>query len=236
MLLSVIIPAYNEEERIGSMLDQYLDFYHGKDIEFIVVVNNSTDKTLDIVKGYVQKYPQKIHFINIDTPIGKGGAVKRGFAKAQGDLISFVDADASTEPREFDKVVKAVNGADGAIASRWKKGSHILNGNPFREVISIGFIAFVKLLFWMPFVDTQCGAKVFKKELIQKILPKLRVDNMAFDVELLHSARRAGFSIVEVPTRWTDNSSSSAVLGTPTQVIAKSIKMFITIVRIRFNR
>ncbi|MBU0598194.1 glycosyltransferase [Patescibacteria group bacterium] len=236
MTLTIIFPAFNEEERIGQTLDKYLSFYKDKFVDFIIIVNGCTDKTETVVREYGEKFPDKIDYIVISEEIGKGGAVRRGFQIAKGDLISFIDADASTEPPEFDRLVRKINGVDGAIASRWKKGSKIVNGNLFREIISLGFIAFVKVLFWMPVIDTQCGAKVFKKKVIKAILPQLRVNNMAFDVELLYTIRRAGFRVIEVPSKWEDNSSSSAMLGSPSKVIKNSINMFFTLLRIRLMK
>ncbi len=236
MFLSIVIPAYNEEGRISKTLDKYLRFYHTTDVEFVVVLNDCTDNTLSIVESFSKKYPNRVRYINIKEPILKGGAIRKGFGLAQGDLISFLDADGSTSPEEFDKVVRKVADFDGAIASRWKKGSKIVGGSFFREVISIGFMALVKMLFWMPFIDTQCGAKVFKRKVVQEVLPELRINNMAFDVELLHKILRKGFTIVEVPSIWIDHSDSSTTLGSPWKLFLASFNMFATILKIRLGK
>lgn len=237
MFLSIVIPAYNEEKRISETLEKYLRFYNqNNSVEFIVVLNACTDNTLSIVESFSKKYPNRVRYINIQEPILKGGAVREGFKLAKGDLISFLDADGSTSPEEFDKVVRKVDGFDGAIASRWKKGSRIVGGSFFREVISIGFMALVKMLFWMPFVDTQCGAKVFKKKVVQEVLSELCVNDMAFDVELLHKILRKGYTILEVPSIWTDHSDSSTTLGSPWKLFLASFNMFATILRIRIRR
>ena len=91
-------------------------------------------------------------------------------------------------------------------------------------------------MFMMPFVDTQCGAKIFKKHVIKKILPSLEVNNMSFDVELLFLITKAGFKVKEIPTIWIDNSDSSAALGTPLNLLKTGFNMFITLLKIRFKK
>jgi glycosyltransferase involved in cell wall biosynthesis len=235
MLLSIIIPAYNEEKRILQMLERYWAFYQGKSVEFIIVLNGCRDNTRGVVESFASRVGAKIHIIDIPEAIGKGGAVRQGFALAQGDYLGFVDADGATGPEEFDKLVRQINGHDGAIASRWKRGSVVVGRNFFRKIVSLGFIIFVKMIFWMPFFDTQCGAKVFKHQAIKQILPKLQVSNMAFDVELLFLMRRAGYRIIEMPTVWLDK-SSSAILGSPLGIIKNSFKMLFTLFSIRTRK
>lgn len=233
MLLSIVIPAYNEEKRIPQMLGAYLDFFKNIDAEFIIVLNGCRDNTLKVVEKYKEAHQDRIVVINIPEAIGKGGAVRKGLAVAKGDLVSFVDADGATEPAEFDKLIKVASAHDGAIASRWKSGSEVIGRNFFRKIVSFGFIVFVKAIFWMPYFDTQCGAKVFKRSAVDALLPDLSVNNMAFDVELLYRARRRGYDIVECPSRWVDK-SSSAMLGSAWGIVSGSVKMLITLLKIRF--
>jgi len=236
MFLSIVIPAHNEEERISKTLDDYLHFYNEKDVEFIVVLNACQDNTIGVVKEYVEKNPKQIRYTDIKEAIGKGGAVREGFRMAKGELIGFLDADASTSPEEFEKVVQVAKKNDGAIASRWKKGSKIVGGSFFREIFSVGFITLVRMLYWMPFIDTQCGAKVFKKKVIDEILPMMKINNMAFDVELLYNIQKKNFNVIEVPSVWIDNSSSSPTLGSPLRLIGTSINIFFTLIKIRFKK
>ncbi|MFA6098559.1 MAG: dolichyl-phosphate beta-glucosyltransferase [Patescibacteria group bacterium] len=235
MHLSIIIPAFNEEQRISKTLTDYTNYFSGKDTEIIIVLNGCRDNTIGIVSDFKKEYPGLIEYIEEKKAIGKGGAVHLGFSRAEGELIGFVDADGSTEPAEFQKVVDQLGEADGVIASRWKKGSQVINRSFPRKLISFSFLIFVKVFFWMPFTDTQCGAKIFKKQAIKNLLPSLKITNMAFDVELLYLSLKRGFKIVEVPTRWVDK-SSSAMLGSFGRVIQMAFKMFFSLMSIRLKK
>lgn len=234
MNLSIIIPAYNEEKRIGRTLDGYLAFFT-KNVEMIVVLNGCRDKTMDVVKKRQKQFPHIIKYVNISENIGKGAAVKHGFEIAIGKLVSFVDADYATSPAEFNKLVQAIDGTDVCIASRLKKGSQIINRTWSRRIVRLGFVTIVKLLFGMPFADTQCGAKVFKKEVIKDVTPFLKTSNMAFDVELLYIILKKGYQVKELPSVWIEE-SSSALLGSPSKLIINSVKIFFTLLKIRFKK
>ncbi|MDP2683926.1 MAG: glycosyltransferase [bacterium] len=234
--LTIIIPSYNEADRLGGTLDQYLRFFKQEDIDFLVVLNGCTDGTLNIAQKYQKEHPDRVSYLDIKEAIGKGGAIREGFKVAQAKYISFLDADASTSPEEFQKLIDNLDQADGVIASRWKKGSKIIGANFIREVVSIGFIVFVKILFWMSYVDTQCGAKIFKSEVIKKILPRMRINNMTVDVEILYLIKQEGYKIIEIPTIWEDNSDSSAALGSPFKLFKASFGMFSTLLKIRFGK
>jgi len=234
MFLSIIIPAYNEEKRIGETLDDYLGFYT-QDVEVIVVLNGCQDRTLDEIKKRKDRFSQILRYIEIKEAIGKGAAVKIGFEAAKGDLIGFVDADNATSPTEFDKIVQTIDGTDACIASRLKKGSQVINRTVMRKIVSLGFVAIVKLLFGMPFADTQCGAKIFKKNVIKEVIPFLTTTNMAFDVELLYIILKKGYKIKELPSVWIEK-SSSALLGSPFKLVVNGVKVFFTLLHIRFKK
>lgn len=234
--LTIIIPAYNEEARLGKTLEKYLQFYKNDDIDFLIVMNGCTDNTLQIAKDFTNKYEHRVDYIEIKEAIGKGGGIRRGFQEADAQYIGFLDADASTSPEEFKKLIDGLDGVDGIIASRWKSGSKIVGANFIREVVSIGFIIFVRALFWMPYVDTQCGAKIFKKEVVKKIVPEMEVNNMTVDVEMLYLMKKNNYKIIEIPTIWEDNSDSSAALGSPLKLLKTSFEMFITLLKIRFRK
>jgi len=234
MFLSIIIPAYNEEKRIGQTLDIYLQYFKKDKVEIIVVLNGCRDNTLEIVKNYKTKNPGVVKYINIKETIGKGGGVKRGFEEAIGDLIGFVDADSSTSPEEYNRLISHIAEANGVIASRWKRGAKVINRTFLRKIISFGFAFLVKILFWLPYSDTQCGAKIFKKEAIKRVIGKLTVFNMGFDVELLYLMKINNFYIKEIPTVWVDK-SSSAFLGSPFKILINSISMFLTLIFLRIK-
>lgn len=238
MFLSIVIPAYNEEGRIGDTLAKYWSYFGESEkyseVEFVIVINGSTDNTIGIVKAFAAAHPDRVKYFDIPQEIGKGGAIHRGFAAARGDLVGFVDADGATSPVEFANVVTAAMEYDGAIASRWKWGSEVINRSIMRNFASWGFRLVVKLLFWFPYADTQCGAKVFSREVIDTILPELKVTNMATDVEMLQRCRQHHFAILEVPTRWVDK-SGSAFLGSLYGFFKSAFNMFIILLSIRFR-
>lgn len=229
--LSIIIPAYNEGERIKPTLEDYCNYF-SPDTEIIVVVNNCTDNTEEIVASYAKKFPDNLRYIITNEANGKGGAVLEGFKVAKGEVIGFVDADNATTALEYDKLYKQLENNDGVIASRYMKDSRISERSIPRKIASRLFRIFVKILFWMPYRDTQCGAKLFKKKLINFYLKNITVEDMAFDVEMLYKARKNGFKVIEVPTVWIDK-EASAELGSPLKLISNGLKMFLTLFKIR---
>lgn len=212
------------------MLDEYLPFfsriYHA-DFEMLIVVNGSSDQTANIAKEYAAKFAQ-IKYIVEPSQIGKGGAIMLGFARAEGALIGFVDADGSTPPAAFQDLVDRIGQADAIIASRWLRGAQVSPRQPWsRRMISRLFNGMVRLLFGLNFSDTQCGAKLIKQNAAQKVLPTLGITRWAFDVDLLFQLHRAGFQIIEVPTVWHD------VAGSRLEVVRASTEMLAALARLR---
>lgn len=232
MQLTIIIPAYNEAPYLGQKLDQYLAEFQD-DTEFLIVPNGCTDETPEIAQLYAKRYPNvRVHVIS--EAVGKAMAVRKGWELAKGEWVAFLDADGSTSATEFKRIFNARRDADGVIASRWAPGARVENRSAIRKIASYTFAAVVKILFWMPYRDTQCGAKIFRRELIQRILPFIRVRNIAFDVELLLLCRRAGASIVEYPTHWVDR-SDSVIIGSPLKLIRSSLAMLWTLLTLRLR-
>jgi glycosyltransferase involved in cell wall biosynthesis len=229
--LLLLIPAYNEEARIEPVLRDYARFfkenYHGK-FQIIVILNGCRDNTLGVVQHVARNFAS-VSYLDFSDAIGKGGALIEGLKLAPfADLIGYVDADGATPPRAFLDLVKKIGPADGVIGSRWLPGAVIHQsqaGN--RQFASRVFHFIVQMLFWMNIRDTQCGAKVMKRAVVEKIHPTLRIADMAFDINLLYSIKRAGFKILEVPTEWTDKAGSKVVLG------RSSLTMFLSVVRVR---
>ncbi|MDP2990075.1 MAG: glycosyltransferase family 2 protein [Kiritimatiellota bacterium] len=230
MDLSIIIPAYNEEARLGRMLDKYLPFFNKRyaaGYEILVVVNGSCDHTEDVVREYARTHSH-IRVIVDPRPIGKGGAIMLGFAQAQGCLVGFVDADGATPPEAFQELVEHIGAAGAIIASRWMPGARISVEQPFkRRLASRLFNALVRLMFGLRISDTQCGAKLLTRDAVQAILPHIGITQWAFDVDLLFQLRRAGFAITEIPTTWQDVSGSRLRVG------KASADMFVAMVRLR---
>lgn len=202
MDVTVIIPARNEEQRIGTTLERYLGYF-GDRLRFLVVVNGTTDRTAAIVSSITKRFPSVLTQIVIPEAIGKGGAVHEGFRQVKTELVAYLDADGATEPAEFERLLTALGDADGVIASRRLPGARA-DRTPLRRFTGYLFHLAVRWFIGLRFQDTQCGAKIFRTAPIQRILPKLIVRNMAFDVELLGYLIHTGSHIKEVPTVWRE--------------------------------
>lgn len=230
MKLSIIVPAYNEEQRIGGMLSAYLPYFagrYGSEVEFIVSVNGSTDRTAEVVESFRGGYPQ-LRVLVTPEPIGKGGAIMAGGRLARGELIGFVDADGATPPEAFDDLVQQIGDAGLIIASRRLPGAVVEPRQPWeRRAVSRVFNGLVRLLFKLSITDTQCGAKLMTAQAWQAIVPHIGLTKWAFDVDMLFKTRRARYRIVEIPTTWSDVSGSKLRIG------RVSFQMLLAIVRLR---
>jgi glycosyltransferase involved in cell wall biosynthesis len=229
--LLLLIPAYNEERRIEPVLRDYARFfqeqYQGK-FQIVVVLNGCTDNTIGVVRRVAAEF-LTIRALEFKEPIGKGGALIEGLKLAAfGDLIGYVDADGATTPPAFLDLVRQTGDADCVVGSRWLPDSviHQLQTGD-RRFASRVFHAIVQLLFRLNIHDTQCGAKVMKREVVEKIHPFLLIADMAFDINLLVAIKRAGYRIREVPTEWTDKAGSKVVL------FRSSLTMLLSVIRIR---
>lgn len=214
--LSIVMPAHNEEKRIGNTLKAYSEFFNSikesgiLDYEIIVVINNTVDNTERIVLEWKKKNAN-IRYLNLLRG-GKGYAVIEGFKDAldrENDLIGFVDADMATSPDSFYELVLGINKYDGVIASRYVKGAYVNPPPTIPRIISSRiFNILIRGLLFLPFRDTQCGAKIFRREVIEKILRELTMSQWAFDVELLYLMKKNNFIIKESATQWGDKNYS----------------------------
>jgi len=236
MKLSIVIPAHNEEQRIGKTLEEYGKFFNEKlenkeidNYEILVVLNACKDNTLAVVKKF-QKKNNKIKYLDFKRA-GKGFAIIEGFKrvlKRNCELIGFVDADMATPPEAFYDLVKSIKGYDGTIASRWLRGSIIKTKQTIlRMVTSRGFHFLVRSFFLLPYKDTQCGAKLFKRNVVKTVVADLGITKWAFDVDLLYKIKRKGFKIKEIPTIWEDKKESKLNL------VKVPFQMFSSIIRLR---
>ena len=195
MKLSVIIPAYNEEKRIAKTLEEVREYLKNFDGELIVVDDGSTDGTSA--------------FSNISYPknMGKGYAVKKGVERASGDLILFMDADNATPIREVEKLLKF--DSDIVIGSRYLHDSKIEKKQPLSRIM-IGRLGnwVIRLLVLDGIKDTQCGFKLFKKNVAKELFSELQTHRFGFDIEILGRAQKKGLTITEVPITWLHNDNS----------------------------
>ena len=233
--LLLLIPAYNEEARIGPVLREFAEYFTREfpgRFELFVVLNGCRDNTIGVVRQVASEFPC-IRFLNFTDPIGKGGALIEGLKLASiADLIGYVDADGATSPEAFHGLVKRLDDtdADCAIGSRWMPESVLHQSQTqLRRFISRGFHYIVESLFWMGIKDTQCPAKVMRRHAAEKIHPYLRIADLAFDVNLVYAIKHAGFSLVEIPIEWTDKIGSKVTQS----LMRSSLVMFLSVVRLR---
>jgi len=231
--LLLLIPAYNEESRIEPVLRDYSRYfqehYRGK-FQLVVVLNGCKDDTLGVVRRVAAEYAT-VSALDFPEPIGKGGALIEGLKLAPtADLVGYVDADGASSPRAFHELVKLTDRADCVIGSRWLPGAVLHQEQPwFRRFASRCFHLIVEILLGLHIKDTQCPCKVMRREAVEKIYLSLRIADLAFDVNLLYSLKHAGFSVLEVPTEWTDKVGSKVT----SSLFRSSLSMALSVVRIR---
>ncbi|KCZ71869.1 glycosyl transferase [Candidatus Methanoperedens nitroreducens] len=226
MKLSLIIPAYNEEKRINKVISSYSFFLDKKYDYELIVVCDGDDNTPRIVQGMMADNP-RIKLLEFSERQGKGGAILQGLRESCGEVVGFVDSDEAVSPGEFERLIDALDCTDCAIASRRVKGAQISVNQPLkRRISSRMFNILVNLLFGLGIRDTQCGAKVFKREVLDLLLPVFKTRGFEFDVELLWRIKNADFKIKEVPITWKHEEGSTFSLK-------YSSMMFLSLLRIR---
>ncbi len=229
---SIIIPAYNEEERIGSSLERILSYCDQRrwHVEVLVVNDGSRDHTVDIVQHYAKNNPC-LRLIENPGNRGKGFSVRNGMLHAQGKVTLFTDADLSSPIQEADKLFAEIQaGADIAIGSRWLKAELQSRRQPLhRQLFGRAFNLMLRLFLGLRFKDTQCGFKAFTRSAAQTIFPLQNIERWGFDPEILYLAQRCSFKVVEVPVVWSHRE------GTQIHPLRDGIRMLGEVVRIRWN-
>ena len=212
--LSVVIPTYNEERRIGDTLRSVADYFlrSGWAGEVVVADDGSSDRTLEVVRGAAP--PESQVLTGDPSSHGKGGAVRRGLASARGRYIVFTDADLSTPIEEADKLLRALAaGADLAIGSRRLATSEVGPRSPVRRLLGWGFSFLARTLVVPGIQDSQCGFKGYRREAARRLASLQRVSGFSFDVEHLYLARRLGYRVEEIGVRWIDSPGTTIKLG-----------------------
>lgn len=224
---SIVIPAHNEAARIERTIREYARAF--RDSEVIVVLNGCTDETARLIRRLAPAYPG-LRVVEIAGAVGKGGAVRAGMLVAEGPIVGYVDADCATSAREMRRLCESLGADDALIASRWLRGAVVDVPQPLqRRAASRLFNCIVRILFRLPFTDTQCGAKVFRAASLEQILPHVETANYAFDVDILLLMRRAGMRIREAPTIWRD------VIGSQVRLIPAAARMLAALLRLRLR-
>lgn len=206
--LSVIVPAYNEQDRIGAALDELLDWLATREpAELIVADDGSRDRTRDVVATRLCAPPPGIAARCMHLPHrGKGAALRAGVANATGELLLLTDADLSAPLTEFERLVPRIDaGADFAIASRDAVGARLDPPQPWpRRALADAFRAVRRRLLTPKLLDTQCGFKLMRREAAERVFGLCREDGWLIDVEALAIADRLGYRIDEVGVTWRD--------------------------------
>ena len=203
-LLSVIVPAYNEAERLGPTLEKILAWANLQQFatEVLVVDDGSTDDTLNVA----QVPDPRIRVLSNGTNRGKGYSVRHGVLESRGDYILFSDADLSTPIGEYSRLASALAFSNIAIGSRAVDRSKVTQRQPlYREAMGRTFNRIVQVLAVGGISDTQCGFKLFEGSVARELFADVTVEGFAFDVEVLFLARKRGFKIVEVPVLWAND-------------------------------
>jgi len=203
--LSIVIPAYNECARIEGALERVMRCIEdrGWDAEVIVIDDGSNDSTVDVVQHWMALY-ERLHLVKNDGNRGKGYSVRNGLLQAAGDIVMFTDADLSAPIEEAERLFAALDaGADVAIGSRWlDKQKQTVHQPLYRRFFGRCFNKVTRLVIGLPFQDTQCGFKAFKREAAQTIFRLQTIERWGFDPEILFIARKLKYRIVEVPVTW----------------------------------
>jgi len=197
--LSVIIPAYDEVDSIANCINETLETMKqlNLDYEIIVVDDGSKDGTYKVAKE-IEERDQSVRVFQNNPNMGKGYAIKEGFRHSTGDLVAFLDADLALHPHQLINFVPKMKYADVVVGSKRHPKSDI--SYPLhRRFLSKGFNVLAKTMLGLPLSDTQCGFKLFRRRVLEKVLPDIAVKKYAFDVELLAEAQRRNYKIIEMP-------------------------------------
>ena len=204
--LSVVIPAYNEEERLKRHLPGIVEFLQskGRPFEIIVVNDGSKDGTACVTGEFAKTHPM-VRLISLSPNRGKGGAVKAGMLEARGRIVLFTDADQSTPITEVDKLLAKleVEGYDMAIGSRGIPGEKVQQPQAWYRALAGKLFGVGTWLFCIRgFYDTQCGFKAMKGEVAKKVFSQVTSSSAIFDIEMLVVTVREGYRVAELPVKW----------------------------------
>jgi dolichyl-phosphate beta-glucosyltransferase len=228
-MISIVIGAFNEEQRIGQSLKKIHEFLRGRgtDYEIIVVDDGSTDRTSPLVDELAHSIAG-LRGIRYEKNRGKGYALRTGVLVSKGDVVLLSDADLSTPIEELDSLYPYLSEYSIAIGSRACALSTIVVKQPWwRQQMGKTFNRVVRLLVMDDFSDTQCGFKLFAGDTARHLFKEAVIDRFAYDVEILALAKKKGYRIAEVPIKWLNDPASKV------HPIRDSLKMLIDLLRIR---
>ena len=229
--LSIVIPSFNEEKRLPATLERIARYINTSDreTEVIVVDDGSADGTIGVAESFRGKIGN-MRVVANGRNRGKGYSVRHGFTEASGEIVLFTDADLSAPIEEADKLLAKMDEYDLAIGSRAVNRELIeVHESKFRELAGIIFNRIVRVILRLPFVDTQCGFKAFRRQKCKTIFAQQTIERFGFDPELLYLARHHGLRTAEVAVRWAHSPA------TKVNMLRDSVQMFLDVVIIRWN-
>jgi glycosyltransferase involved in cell wall biosynthesis len=230
--LSIVIPAYNESARIEEALDKVMSCIEaqGWDAEVLVVDDGSRDNTPEIVAQWMKLFP-RLHLVQNPGNRGKGYSVRNGLLQAAGEVVMFTDADLSAPMEEAERLLAAIDeGADVAIGSRWMDRARQTIQQPlYRQFFGRCFNWITRTVMGLPFKDTQCGFKAFRRPAAQVIFRLQRIERWGFDPEILFIARKLRYQVREVPVSWGHDERSRI------SYLKDGLKMLEEMAFIRYN-
>lgn len=227
--ISVVIPAYNEAERLGATLHKAVEYLgrRGDSYEVLVVDDGSRDRTVEVAEAFSGK---GVRVIRHERNRGKGGAIKTGITASRGAEVLLSDADASTPIEELEKLERRLDEAPVVLGSRAVAGADIRQHQPFyREIMGKTFNRIIRMAGVRGVSDTQCGFKLLRGDVAREIGSALTIEGFAYDVELVWLARQRGHRVVEVGVVWVDSPDSRV------DPIRSSLSMLIDVIRMRFR-
>jgi dolichol-phosphate mannosyltransferase len=210
--ISLLVPAWNEENRIEATLDRYLTVLEsmGKPFEVLVIADGVSDRTAPLARTY-EKRGVTVH--EFPMRLGKGGAVIAGLAMTKYDTVGYLDADSPVTAEDIRRLIEAIGPADAAIGSRRLRGSTFVRNVPFaRRIFRVGFNVMSRSVLGLRIHDTQCGAKFFRRSALIPVLPRIRLRGWAFDAAILFELNRDGRVLQEIPVTWNYNDESKLPL------------------------
>lgn len=227
--LSVVVPAFDEERRIGRTLGLLAEYLAARPFasEIVVVDDGSRDATRSVVERAAETSRVPVRLLRSDRNRGKGHAVRSGILATDGDIVAFYDADGSAPPSELVKLADAIGrGADVAAGSRRHDQSRVERSLK-RRIVSRSFNVLVRAIVGLDVADSQCGIKAFHRDAARAIFERQQLDGFAFDCEVLAIAQRQGWRVASVPVEWTDHPASKL------DVPRASLAMLYDLTRIR---
>lgn len=232
---SVVVPAYNEEDRLREPVLNILMYFRNRsqEVEVLVVDDGSSDATAEVVRSLQANYPE-VRLIRLPSNRGKGYAVRTGVINSAGRYVLFTDADGATPIDEVARLEEHLHaGADVAIGSRSLESDDVqVETRWYRKLIGRVFHLLVSFLTVGEFQDTQCGFKLLRGDIARELFSDLRMDGFSFDVELLSMALWRGYRVDEVPVNWRH------VPGSRINLVTDSLRMLrdLFVIRARLHR